>query len=154
MQPFFKCLLGEFRKRKRSYFMLLHIVLPFLLPGILVLYYFSRNTQVDVTGSYVVLFLLIGIGTPVIISILSGMVADAESEAGHFQNILGLIPNKRILFLSQISMMILSYSVAIFFTITIYILGLKFIVHLEGINTILFYLTGIIFIATAIFQYF
>ena len=154
MQQFFKCVVGEYKKRRRSTFTLLHVSLPFVLTGILVLYSLSRNVPLNATTSYVILFQLIGISTPVIISILCGMVADAESEAGHFQNILGLIPSKRLLYLSQIVMMILSYSVAILFTISIYIFALKFFVQVEEINIVLYYLTGMIFIATAIFQYF
>lgn len=154
MQQFYKCLLSEFKKRKRSYFMLLHLFLPFLLTTILILYSFFRNVHLNAVESYVILFEIIGVSTPVIISILCGMVADVESEAGHFQNILGLTRSEIIPFLSQTMMMILSYCLAIFYTISIYVFALKFIVQGEEVNLSLYYSTGIIFIATAIFQYF
>jgi len=154
MQQFYKCLSGEFKKRKRSTFLLLHLCLPFLFTGILMLYYFSRNAPLSAAASYIIFFQIIGITTPVIISILCGMVADAESEAGGFQNILGLIQSKTTSFLSQITMMILSYSASLFFALSIYVLALKFVVNVREVNLSLYYLTGAIFIAAAIFQYF
>lgn len=150
---FFNSLLGEFKKRKRSLFLLLHVCLPFLLPTILVLYALLRNAPLSAEAYYSILFQLIGVSTPVIISILCGLVADAESEAGQFQNILGVAKSKSISFFSQITMLLLSYSAAIFLTISFYVCALRWIVHVEDIHLSLFYGSGIIFIIAAIFQY-
>ncbi|POZ55065.1 hypothetical protein LYSIN_03362 [Lysinibacillus sphaericus] len=154
MQQFYKCLSGEFKKRKRSTFLLLHLCLPLLLTGILMLYFFSRNAPLSAAASYVIFFQIIGITTPIIVSLLCGMVADAESEAGSFQNILGLTQSKTTSLLSQITMMILSYSAALFFALSMYVVALKFVVNVREVNIPLYYLTGAIFIAAAIFQYF
>ncbi|WP_413366991.1 lantibiotic immunity ABC transporter MutG family permease subunit [Lysinibacillus sp. 3P01SB] len=154
MQQFYRCIWGEFKKRRRSYFPLLHLLLPILLSSILVLYFLSRNIQLYPETSYRIFFEIIGVSTPVAISIICGMVADAENEASHFYNMLGVFQSKITTFLSQIIMMIFSYGLAIFTTISIYILGLKFIVNVEEVNLSLYYLTGIIHIAGSIFQYF
>ena len=82
------------------------------------------------------------------------MVADSENEAGHFQNMIGVIQSKTISFMSQTTMMIFSYGAAIFITIFIYTLALKFLVGVNEVHFTLYYLTGIIFIGTSIFQYF
>ena len=154
MGKFYQCLLSEFKKRKRSNFLLLHLFLPFILITILVLYTFLRNGPLSATASYVILFEIIGVSSPVIISILCGMVAEAESEAGQFQNILGVAKSKSIAFLSQITMLLLAYSTAIFLTTSLYVWALKFIVHIEEVHLTLYYSTSIIFIISAIFQYF
>lgn len=154
MLQFYRCLLGEFKKRKRSLFLLLHLGIPLILPCSLVMYFLSRNNSINSEVSYFIFFELIGIGTPVIISIICGMVADSENEAGHFQNMFGIIQSKTITFMSQTTMMIVSYSTAIFLTISIYFLVLKFLIGVNGIHFTLYYLTGIIFIVASIFQYF
>lgn len=154
MQQFYRCLLGEFKKRKRSLFLLLHLGIPFVFPGILAIYLLSRDTSISADASYLIFFELIGVGTPVIISVICGMVADSENEAGHFQNILGLIQNKSLSFVSQTAMMICSYSAAMFLTISIYTVALKFLIGVGEVNFTLYYLIGIIFTITSCFQYF
>jgi len=119
-----------------------------------VIYFLFRNNSINSEASYVIFFELIGVGTPVIISIICGMVADSENEAGHFKNIVGIIQSKIISFMSQTTMMILSYSVGIFLMILIYTLALKFLVGVNDVHFTRYYLTGIIFIAASIFQYF
>ena len=153
MVLFFNSLLGEFKKRKRSLFLLLHLCLPFLLPTLIILYALLRNSPLSAWEYYSILFTLIGLSTPVIISILCGIVADVESEAGQFQNILGVTKSKSISFFSQITMMLLSYSAAILLTISLYVCALRWIVHVEDIHLSLYYGSGIIFIVAAIFQY-
>ncbi|MBU5266217.1 lantibiotic immunity ABC transporter MutG family permease subunit [Virgibacillus proomii] len=150
----YRCLLGEFKKRKRSLFLLLHLAIPFILSGTLAMYFLSRNDTISSEASYVIFFELIGVGTPVIISIICGMVADSENEASHFRNMLGVIQSKTISFISQTTMMIFSYSAAIFLTILTYTLALKFLVGVNEVHFTLYYLTGIIFIGTSTFQYF
>lgn len=154
MLQFNRCLLSEFKKRKRSLFLLLHMCIPLILPGALVMYFLSRNDLISSEASYAIFLELIGIGTPTIISIICGMVADSESEAGNFRNMLGIIQSKSISFVSQTTMMIFSYSVAIILTISIYTLALKYLVGVNEVHFTLYYLTGIIFSITSAFQYF
>ena len=154
MLQFYRCFLGECKKRKRSIFSLLHLSIPLVLSGVLVMYFLFRNVPVGAEASYIIFFELIGVGTPVIISIICGLVADSENEAGHFQNILGLIQSRTVSFTSQTTMMIFSYFAAIFLTISIYILALKHLIGVGEVNFTLYYLTGIIFAGTSIFQYF
>ncbi|MGG2134564.1 lantibiotic immunity ABC transporter MutG family permease subunit [Bacillus sp. S2(2024)] len=154
MQQFYRCVLAEFKKRKRSIFLLLHLGIPFILPGTLMVYFLCRNVPISAEAGYGILFELIGVGTPVIISIICGMVADSENEAGHFQNILGVIQSKTNSFISQTTMMIFSYSASIFLTILIYTMALKFLVGVNGVYFTPYYVTGIIFTVSSIFQYF
>lgn len=154
MLQFYRCLLSEFKKRKQGIFLLLHLGIPLILAGILVLYFLSRDVSISAEVSYIIFFELIGVGTPVIISIICGMVADSENEAGHFQNILRLIQSRHIAFVSQTTMMISSYSAAMFLTISIYTFTLKFLVGVDEVYFTLYYLTGIIFTIASIFQYF
>lgn len=154
MLQFHRCLLGEFKKRKRGLFPLLHLSIPLILPGTLVMYFLFRNDLISSEASYAVFFELIGVGTPAIISIICGMVADSESEAGNFRNILGIMQSKTISFVSQTAMMIFSYSAAMFLTISIYTLSLKFLVGVDEVHFTIYYLTGIIFAITSAFQYF
>lgn len=153
MRQFYRCFLAEFKKRRRSLFLFLHLGVPLVFPVALVMYFLSRNHSIRSEASYLLFFELIGVGTPVIISIICGIVADSENEAGHFQNMLGVIQSKTISFTSQIAMMIFSYSAAIFLTIFIYTLSLKFLVGADEVSYTLYYLTGIIFTGTSVFQY-
>lgn len=154
MRRFHRSLCGEFKKRKRSLYLLLHLGIPLVLPAILIVYFLSRKVPINPEASYIIFFELIGVGTPVMISIICGIVADTESEAGHFQNMLGVFHGRITTFLSQTTMMILSYMVAMLFIITIYTLSLKYLVGVPDVYFTLSYLTGIIFAITAIFQYF
>ncbi|MFP7335924.1 lantibiotic immunity ABC transporter MutG family permease subunit [Shouchella clausii] len=150
---FYRCLMSEFKKRKRSLFLLLHLSIPVMLPAALVMYFLSRNGSIGSEASYVTFFELIGVGTPVIISIICGLVADSENEAGHFQNMLGVIQSRALSFISQTTMMIFSNCIAMFSTISIYTLALKSLVGLDEVDFTLYYLTGIIFVVASIFQY-
>lgn len=154
MLQFTRCLLGECKKRKRSLFLFLHLCIPLLFPCILVMYFLSRKDSLSSDVSYTVFLELIGVGTPAIISIICGLVADSESQAGNFQNMIGIIQSKTIAFISQTSMMIFSHSAAMTLTVSIYTLALKFLVGVSEVNFTLYYLTGIIFTITSVFQYF
>ncbi|MGN7477759.1 lantibiotic immunity ABC transporter MutG family permease subunit [Solibacillus silvestris] len=154
MLQFYRCLLSEFKKRKRSLFLLLHLSIPLILPCTFVMYLLSRNNSISSEASYIIFFELIGVGTPVITSIICGIVADSENEAGHFQNMIGIIQSKTMPFISQTTMMIFSYSAALFSMILIYSLALKFLIGENEVHFTLYFLTGIIFIVASIFQYF
>ncbi|NPC91317.1 lantibiotic immunity ABC transporter MutG family permease subunit [Bacillus sp. WMMC1349] len=151
---FYRCLLGECNKKKHSIFLLLHLSIPVVLPSILVLYFLFRQVSIGAEASNLIFFELIGIGTPVIISIICGLVADSEHEAGHFQNILGLIRSRTVAFISQTCVMVISYSAALFLTIFVYTLTLKYLAGVDDVNFTHYYLLGIIFSGTSIFQYF
>ncbi|MFN2746350.1 lantibiotic immunity ABC transporter MutG family permease subunit [Bacillus sp. z60-18] len=154
MLQFYRCLLGECKKRKRSIFLLSHLSIPLVLSGALVMYFLFRNVPVGAEASYLIFFELIGVGTPVIISIICGLVADSENEAGHFQNILGLIQSRTVSFISQTTMMIFFYTAALFLTISIYTLALKQLAGVDEVDLSLYYVTGMIFAGASIFQYF
>ncbi|WP_025692419.1 lantibiotic immunity ABC transporter MutG family permease subunit [Paenibacillus zanthoxyli] len=154
MLQFYRCLLSEFKKRKRGPFLFLHLGIPFLLPVVLIMYFLSRNTPVSAEAGYVVFFELVGVGTPAIISVICGIVADAENEAGHFQNMLGAVRSKSVAFISQTTMMVLSYYAALFLSISIYTLALRYLMGMHGINFTQYQLTAIIFTLASIFQYF
>ncbi|WP_025027858.1 lantibiotic immunity ABC transporter MutG family permease subunit [Caldalkalibacillus mannanilyticus] len=154
MNQAIRCFKAEFKKRKRSLFLYIHLFVPITLSGVLVMYILARNGGISLQSSYTMFFELIGVGTPVIISIICGIVADTENEAGNFQNILGVIQNKTIAFLSQVSMMILSYFFAILLTIFTYIIALKYIVGIGDVQISLYLLTGFIFAVSVSFQYF
>ncbi|OQR54194.1 lantibiotic immunity ABC transporter MutG family permease subunit [Bacillus sp. CDB3] len=154
MSQYFRCLLAEFKKRNRSLFLLLHLVIPLTLSGIWMTYISARKDLVNPQFIYVTFFELLGIGTPLIISIICGVVSDSEDEAGNFQNMFGLTKNKTITFISQISMMILSYFFAILLAISTYTLALKYLVGVDEINFSLYFLNGLIFTLCSIFLYF
>lgn len=154
MLQFYRCLRGEFKKRKRSLFPLLHLGTPFIFPSILIIFFLSRDVLISAEVGYLIFFELIGVATPIIISIICGIVAESENEAGHFQNIRGLIQSKTLSVISQTVMMIFSYSAALFLAISIYTVALKLLVGIDEVNFTLYYLTGIIFTITSCFQYF
>ncbi|MDG0949139.1 lantibiotic immunity ABC transporter MutG family permease subunit [Bacillus paranthracis] len=154
MSQYFRCLLAEFKKRNRSLFLLLHLVIPLVLSGIWMTYISARKDLVNPQFIYVTFFELLAIGTPLIISIICGMVSDSEDEAGNFQNMLGVTKKKTVTFISQISMMILSYFFAILLAISTYTLALKYLVGVDEINFALYFLNGLIFTMCSIFLYF
>lgn len=153
MRSFSRCLLGEFKKRRRTVFPYLHLGIPFVLPAALIMFLLSRNASISPEAAYRVLFETIGVGTPVIISVLCGMVADAEHEAGHFQNMLRLTESKMTSYLSQTTMMILSYSASLFLTIFTYTSALDVLALVDGADFTTYYLTGMIFTITSVFHY-
>jgi ABC-2 type transport system permease protein len=154
MLQYIRFLSAEFKKRNRSLFLLLHLVIPLTLSGIWVTYISARKDLVNPQFIYVTFFELLGIGTPLIISIICGVVSDSEDEAGNFQNMLGLTKSKAVTFISQISMMILSYFFAILLAISTYTLALKYLVGVDEINFSLYFLTGFVFTLCGVFLYF
>ncbi|MDE5415304.1 MULTISPECIES: lantibiotic immunity ABC transporter MutG family permease subunit [Alkalihalobacterium] len=154
MLEFIRCFLAEFKKRKRSLFLVLHLIVPLSLSGALIVYMLGRSDTLSAAASYKIFFELIGVGTPVIIAIICGMVADSEGDAGNFQNMIGRTRSKIVTFISQISMMLVSYWFAILLTITIYVFGIQYMVGIEGIDFTVFLWAGLIFSLTVVFQYF
>lgn len=118
------------------------------------MYIAVRKDFINPQALYGLFFELLGIGTPLIIAIICGVVSDSEEEAGHFQNMLRLTKRKAITFSSQISMMIVSYGFAILLAISLYTFALAYLVRVAEINIAHYYLTGMVFIICGVFQYF
>lgn len=154
MLQFMRCLSAEFKKRRRSLFLLLHLIIPLALSGALVTYILARNDTMSAESAYAIFFELVGVGTPVIIAVICGTVADSENEAGNFQNMIGVLKSKIVTFISQTSMMLICYCLAVLLTISTYVLALKYVVSIEGIQYTSYLFTGLIFCLSVAFQYF
>lgn len=154
MLQYFRCLLAEFKKRNRSLFLLLHLAVPLIIAGTLVAYISVRKHLLIADVLYKTFFEMLGVGTPLVIAIICGIVSDSEQQAGNFQNMLKLTKFKGVTFISQISMMVISYLFSVLLAIIIYTLSLKYLIGYSEINFSLYIITGIIFTVCAIFQYF
>lgn len=155
MNNYLRSVFAEFKKRKRSLFLLLHVLIPILFSVVLSSYVFLRkDTQlINDRSIFVTFFELLSIGAPLIIAIICGLSAESEKEAGNFQNMLVRTETKVITFLSQLTMLIFCFLFSTFFSIIIYVVALKYLI---GINIVDlgFYLTmGVVFTISCSFQY-
>ena len=83
MNNYLSSVFAEFKKRKRSLFLLLHVLIPILFSVVLSSYVFLRkDTQlINDLSIFVTFFELLSIGAPLIIAIICGLSAESEKEA-------------------------------------------------------------------------
>ncbi len=150
MRVFYHSYKAEFFKNKHSVFLWMHIVSPFLLVALVT---FSRIGKLNSLGLFDNFFKIIGFAFPLLSAVLCGLIADQEKQAGQYQMMLSKLPRKTITFISQLCMLLTMCLAAIFLAILECLISMKWLLHVNSINYLLFFKTGVLIFLSVIFLY-
>ncbi|MBU3178581.1 lantibiotic immunity ABC transporter MutG family permease subunit [Clostridium estertheticum] len=150
MSVFWHSYKAEFFKNKHSVFLWAHILMPFLLVAIMT---FSRFGKLSSLGLFVIFFKMIGFAFPLLAAALCGLIASQEKPAGDYQMMIGRLPHKTTTFISQLCMLLTMCLGAIFLAILLFMISMKWILHVTNINYLLFFKTGGLIFLSVIFLY-
>ncbi len=150
MCTFWNSYKSEFFKNKHSVFLWAHIILPFLLVIFMTFYRFGQLSDLVLFNYF---FKIIGFFFPLIAAVLCGLIADQEKQAGHCQMMLGRLPHKTTTFVSQLCMLLTMCLSSIYLAIILFIISMKFIIHINNINYLLYFKTGFLIFLSVIFLY-
>ncbi|WP_307893243.1 lantibiotic immunity ABC transporter MutG family permease subunit [Bacillus swezeyi] len=152
MLLFFRCLLADVRKTKRTSFIWLHATIPFICAGFFLLYFYHREHQPD--QLYRAYIEAIAVALPLLIGIVCGMAASLEEQAGKFQVLLGGTSPKLAAYLSKMTLLIVMNICAIYLAIGLYLFGLRFLFHVPNLPYSLFVEGGAWLAAGSVALYF
>lgn len=128
---FGRCIQTDFAKMKDTSIVIAHIVIPVIISVLFLLYYsFSSwgvNTKIEA------FYQAVGIGFPALIGIFTASIMEQEQNAGQFQNMLTL-PQKRIVFMSKLSVLLLLSLFAVIFTAVIFGIGCYRILGIDAVS--------------------
>lgn len=150
MSDFFHSYKAEFFKNKHSIFLWAHIILPILLVVVMTFTRLSKLSDLDIFSNF---FKLIGFAFSLLAAVLCGLIADQEKQAGHCQMMFSKLPHKTATFISQLCMLLTMCLGAILFAILLFLMSMKFILHVTSINYLLYFKTGAFVFLCAIFLY-
>lgn len=128
---FRRCLHADFVKMKSIPIVIVHIVIPVIISVLFLLYYSFSNW--DVNTKIEAFYQAVGIGFPVLIGIFTASIMEQEQNAGQFQNMLTL-PQKRIVFISKLSVLLLLSLFAVIFTAVIFGIGCYGILGIDAVS--------------------
>lgn len=146
----FRCLSAEWMKTKRTQIRLIFIVITITYP-IFMLWYCSNNKlQYKIYDAF---FMVISIFLPVLVSLSSGLIGDAEESAGNFSIILSSTVCRTTSYLSKLLLLEIMTTISMLFSTFILLIGMKFILHIENIQYGLFFQGSLLTIIGCIFLY-
>ncbi len=128
---FGRCIQADFAKMKDTPIVIAHIVIPVIISVLFLLYYSFSNW--DVNTKIEAFYQAVGIGFPVLIGIFTASIMEQEQNAGQFQNMLTL-PQKRIVFISKLSVLLLLSLFAVIFTAVIFGIGCYGILGIDAVS--------------------
>lgn len=146
-------LYSESKKQKHSFFQWISVIIPVGVSTILAAYFKIRSDVFNFHTAYLIFFEVIAMGTPLIVSIICGLLISQEKNAGEFKNILGISKNKEIPIMSKTLFMILSYTASLIVAAGIYFFLLKFWVGYD-VQFLSIFLNVINYSLSVVFLYF
>ncbi|MFK8883552.1 lantibiotic immunity ABC transporter MutG family permease subunit [Bacillus velezensis] len=136
-------------KMKRTPLIWMHAAAPVLCAGFFLLYMMYGRIQ-EPYVLYSVFFSAIAVLYPFIISIVCGMSASVEEQAGHFQMMLAVPHSKIVSFAGKLLLLLLLNVLSIGLAICLYLAGMKFVLHINDLPYLLFLKGGAWLIAGSI----
>lgn len=136
-------------KMKRTPLIWMHAAAPVLCAGFFLLYMMYGRIQ-EPYVLYSVFFSAIAVLYPFIISIVCGMSASVEEQAGHFQMMLAVPYSKIISFAGKLLLLLLLNVLSAGLAICLYLAGMKFVLHINDLPYLLFLKGGAWLIAGSI----
>ncbi|MEH7625895.1 hypothetical protein C7M30_02898 [Bacillus subtilis] len=151
MRLLLRCLKADFQKSKHTSFMWLHLIIPIAFSTVLILYFYERDqSQFHLYKSFME---AIAVALPLLIGVLCGMTASLEEQAGKFQVLLGSTSPKVIAYASKMLMLLFMELCSIGIALFIYIIGLKFILHVPDLSYDIFITGGAWLVAGSVALY-
>ncbi len=136
-------------KMKRTPFIWMHVAAPVLCAGFFLLYMMYGRIQ-EPYVLYSVFFNVIAVLYPLIISIVCGMSASVEEQAGYFQMMLAVPHSKIVSFAGKLLLLLLLNVLSAGLATCLYLAGLKFVLHINDLPYLLFLKGGAWLIAGSI----
>lgn len=131
--------------------MWLHLIIPIAFSTVLMLYFYERDqSQFHLYKSFME---AIAVALPLLIGVLCGMTASLEEQAGKFQVLLGSTSPKVIAYASKMLMLLFMELCSIGIALFIYIIGLKFILHVPDLSYDIFITGGAWLVAGSVALY-
>ena len=128
---FRRCLHADFVKMKSIPIVSVHIVIPVIISVLFLLYYSFSSW--DVNTKIEAFYQAVGIGFPILIGIFTASIMEQEQNAGQFQN-MRTLPQKRIVFISKLSVLLLLSLFAVIFTAVIFGIGCYGILGIDAVS--------------------
>jgi len=136
---FLNVLSSEWLKTRRTTIRLIVFVMPIIYP-IFMLWYFSRYNdpsfwQVKIYGGF---FEVLSVSLPIIISLLTGLIAYQEEKSGSFMNVLTGPVSRVKFYFGKLSLLIFAAIADIFLATFLMLLGMRYILNVENVHYDLF----------------
>mgnify|MGYP001770230732 FL=1 len=136
---FLHVLSSEWLKTRRTTIRLIVFVTPIIYP-IFMLWYFSRYNdpsfwQVKIYGGF---FEVLSVSLPIIISLLTGLIAYQEEKSGSFMNVLTGPVSRVKFYFGKLSLLIFAAIADIFLATFLMLLGMRYILNIENVHYDLF----------------
>ena len=136
---FLHVLSSEWLKTRRTTIRLIVFVTPIIYP-IFMLWYFSRYNdpsfwQVKIYGGF---FEVLSVSLPIIISLLTGLIAYQEEKSGSFMNVLTGPVSRVKFYFGKLSLLIFAAIADIFLATFLMLLGMRYILNVENVHYDLF----------------
>ncbi|AKP48761.1 lantibiotic immunity ABC transporter MutG family permease subunit [Bacillus smithii] len=136
---FLNVLSSEWLKTRRTTIRLIVFVTPIIYP-IFMLWYFSRYNdpsfwQVKIYGGF---FEVLSVSLPIIISLLTGLIAYQEEKSGSFMNVLTGPVSRAKFYFGKLSLLIFAAIADIFLATFLMLLGMRYILNIENVHYDLF----------------
>jgi len=140
-------------KLKRSFLLYLHLLTLIVYPLLMGLYYGTRKNIVNSSVMIITFYELLALISPLVISIVIGLVFDREEKAGHCKNWLANPGKKGLTIELQLLYYWLLYFLEIIGMSLIYFFILRFAFQINNISFIKILLTSFIFALFGLIQY-
>lgn len=148
----YKCLYSDFQKLKHTPFIWIHFIVPSLYAIFFIAYLSIRD--VPKQGFIYLGFIeIIAVTFPFMIGLLCGLIASQEESAGHFQVIRGGATSRSIKYVSKILILVMMGAFSVYLSISIFLIGLRYIVNVPNINYLLFITAGLWIILGSVILY-
>lgn len=130
---------SELIKIKRTLFHVIVAAIPFIIPCCIIFYILLQSVEtIEEIKIYQYFFELTGIGLPIIISLLVGIQANEEEKANQFINILSNNLSRTFIYFGKLIFIILHLILSLFISTFVLILGMTYILNVEGTSYSLF----------------
>ena len=137
-------------KTKRTQIRLIFIVITIIYPIFMLWYCLNNKLQYQIYDAF---FMVISIFLPVLVSLSSGLIGDAEESAGNFSIILSSTVCRTTSYLSKLLLLEIMTTISMFISTFILLFGMKFILHIENIQYGLFFQGSLLTIISCLFLY-
>lgn len=115
------------------------------------LLYFSNNKiQYIIYDGF---FKVISVFLPLLVSLISGLIGMQEENAGNFSIILSSTVSRTTSYLSKLFLFEIMTTISVFFSTSLFLLGMKSVLHIENIQYNLFYQGAFLTIIGCLFLY-
>lgn len=148
----YRCLRADFQKIKHTPFIWIHFIVPSLY-AITFLLYLSGRKMPDQLHLYTGYIETMAVIMPLFIALLCSIVISQEENAGEFQVVRGGAISRSTKCISQIIMLVLMAVFSVFLSISIFVLGLKYILGVSNITYVVFFQGGLWIIVGSIILY-